>query len=259
MNYIKFNMGENVISAFSTRNDGVSSGCFTSMNLSFSRGDRKENVLKNYELFFKLLDLPLENAVLSDQTHTSNILKVTNNHRGMGLYIKRSYRDIDGLFTNEKNIPLVTFHADCIPIYFYDPKKELIGIVHAGWRGTKSEIVKKMINIFIKHQSNINDIKVVIGPGICKSCFEVQDDVIKEMNFTFIKDCYIYKKNVDRYYLDLKEINKRILLNLGINEDNITVNNICTKCNPEVFFSHRYHGNKRGSQIGIIMLKEGSE
>ncbi len=255
MNYRKYDIAGDVILAFSTRKGGISTGCFKSMNLSFSRGDTKENVFKNYELFFKSLKMPLEYAVLTDQTHTSNILVVKKEHKGMGLSHPRIYKDIDGLFTTERNIPLVTFHADCLPIYFYDEKKKNIGILHAGWRGTQSKITEKMLSIFLEYGSNIKDIKVVIGPGICKSCFEVQEDVIKEMNFEFLKECYSYKEEVNRYYLDLKAVNKKLLLKRNVPEKNIIVDDLCTKCNPDLFFSHRYHGNERGSQIGVIMLK----
>lgn len=259
--YINFNIYKefsNLIAVHSTRIGGISEGVFKSMNLGFTRGDKKEYVLENYELFADAINVDVNKMVLSDQWHHTNILKVDESHLGMGIRRKRKYSDIDGLVTDLKDIPLVTFYADCVPIYFYDSKKQVIGMAHSGWRGTVSGISKEMIKIFIRdYKSSLDDIVVAIGPAICKSCYEVGYEVIEGLSeLTFnIEEFYTYNKKRDRYYIDLWNINKSMLINLGIKENNISVSDMCTKCNPDLFFSHRGHGNDRGTQIGVMMLK----
>ena len=260
--YLEFEIFEeykNLISVYSSRIGGVSKGVFSSMNLGFSRGDIKEDVDENYKIFSKSLNISYEDMVLSDQWHHTNILEVDESHKGMGIIKERSYEDVDGLITNKANIPLVTFYADCVPLYFYDEINKVIGMAHSGWRGTVLGISDVMIDNFInKYNSKIKNIKVAIGPAICKKCYEVGEDVIEGLNrLPFdISLYYDYNKEKDKYYIDLWEINKRKLVEKGILEKNISVSDYCTKCKSEMFFSHRKHGNDRGTQIGVMMLKE---
>lgn len=259
--FLTFDIFKNdpIIAVHSTRLGGVSQGCFESMNLGFSRGDNKDHVLKNYQLFCGALDVPFESLVLSSQWHHNNILKVTNDHLGMGIHRDRSYTDVDGLETRDSNIPLVTFYADCVPIYFYDTVKKKIAMTHAGWRGTASGIVKDLIDLWVSEGSLTENIKTAIGPAVCKSCYEVTEEVVKAMPYDISTKHYDYYPDKDRYHIDLKGLNKDILLSLGILDKNIEVTDLCTKCQPELFFSHRRHGNDRGTQIGLMMIKEAHE
>ena len=248
-----------LIAVHSTRLGGTSEGMFESMNLGFARGDKRESVFENYKLFSNAIGISYKRMVLSDQWHHTHILKVDESHLGMGIMKKREYGDVDGLITDIRNIPLVTFYADCVPIYFYDPKKEVIGMAHSGWRGTVLGISKVMLDMFEgDYESNIEDVVVAIGPAICRSCYEVGKEVVEgleKLPFN-ISEFYEYDSSRDKYYIDLWEINKKMLLELGILPRNITVSDLCTKCNPDLFFSHRGHGNERGTQIGVMMLKE---
>lgn len=259
--YLDFNIYsryDSLIAVHSTRIGGISEGIFKSMNLGFSRNDRKEDVLENYKIFSEVIGIFHERMVLSDQWHHTNILKVDERHLGMGIVKKREYNDVDGLITNIKDIPLVTFYADCVPVYFYDPIKEVIGMAHSGWKGTVLGIAEVMLNMFKNdYESNVNDIVVAIGPAICKSCYEVGKEVVdglRDLPFD-ISDFYEYDSTKDKYHIDLWEINKKMLLELGVLNEHISVSDLCTKCNPELFFSHRGHGNERGTQIGVMMLK----
>ncbi len=253
--YEKF---DNLIAVHSTRLGGISKGVFSEMNLGFSRGDDRDDVLNNYKLFASAIDVSYEKMVLSDQWHHTTILNVKKEHQGMGIVKERNFSDVDGLITNVKDIPLVTFYADCVPIYFYDPIKNVIGMAHSGWRGTVAGISKVMIEKFcIDYDSDAGNIIVAIGPSICKSCYEVGKEVVeglKELPFD-ISEFYEYKESKKSYYIDLFEINKKMLLELGIKDENISVSYLCTKCNNELLFSHRAHGNDRGTQIGVMMLK----
>ena len=121
---------------FSTRIGGVSEGEYASMNFSIARGDREEAVLENYKRIAGILGCDINDMVASHQTHTTNIRRVTGADRGKGISRERDYENVDGLMTDEPGIVLVTYYADCVPLYFVDPVHRAIGLAHSGWRGT---------------------------------------------------------------------------------------------------------------------------
>ena len=131
---------ENIVSGFSTRLGGVSEGIYESMNLAFNRGDDAERVKKNYQIIGLSLGIRVSDMVYAHQTHTSNVMRVTREHCGMGIIKERSFSDMDALITDEPGVCLVTGHADCLPLYFVDRKNKAIGLAHAGWRGTAKDI-----------------------------------------------------------------------------------------------------------------------
>lgn len=256
--YNIFDKYKSLIAVHSTRIGGISKGYFSEMNLGFARGDKYEDVLENYKIFSEAIGVSYESMVLSDQCHNTGILIVDEKHKGMGITKHRDYSDIDGLITDKKNIPLVTFYADCTPIYFYDPKKEVIAMAHSGWRGTTKMISRKVIELFEnEYNSNKKDILITIGPSICQSCYEVGEEVIdklKELPIS-VDEFYSYNSDKNKYYIDLIRINKKILSDIGIPDKNIDLCEMCTKCSSDLLFSHRGHGNKRGTQIGVMMMK----
>jgi len=245
-----------IIAAFSTRFGGASKGDYESMNLSFYIGDKNELVFENYKRFSNAIGIEFENLVFSAQKHHNNIKIVKKEDAGKGLIKPRDYDDIDGLVTNVKGLPLTTLHADCTPIFFYDPINCVIGLAHAGWRGTTMEIVGNMIDIMVKKfDSNVSNIKIAIGPAICGKCYEVGEDVKIELDkMSLDVSEWIIQKD-EKYYIDIAQINKKILLSKGILNENIELDNLCTKENSEMYFSHRKHGLKRGCQAAFIQLK----
>ncbi len=250
-NTLKFNIYKDypIIASFSTKNGGVSQDCYQSMNLSFTTGDKRDNVLQNYQIFANEIDVDFNKMVLSSQQHNDNILIATSDHAGMGVKKNKSYADIDGIYTEQIGLPIITGHADCTPIFFYDKKRHAIGLVHSGWRGTAKEIVKKMTKLFKAKGSNTEDILCVIGPAICYDCYEVGEEVVSAMP-TY---CHL-KRSVGKPHIDLKDINRQILIYSGILSEHIEVSNYCTKCHSDLFFSHRRLGNKRGAQAACMCL-----
>ena len=113
------------------------------MNLSYTRGDKKENVDENYRRIAGIMDCSMNDFLLTHQTHTTNVRVVTEEDRGKGIIKERDYEDVDGLVTNVPGIVLSTFYADCVPLYFVDPVKKAIGLSHSGWRGTVKRIRTK--------------------------------------------------------------------------------------------------------------------
>lgn len=249
-----------VIEAFTTRYGGVSQGPFSSMNLSFTRGDDPERVRENHRLTGAALGYDWRRAVLSHQTHTDNILVVTEEDAGKGVYREKGFTGIDGLVTNVPGIPLITFFADCVPLYFLDPVKKVIGLSHSGWRGTVKQIgpqtVRKMAGIY---GSRPRDILCCIGPSICRDCYEIGSEVAKAFEEVFSREQreeILFAKPDGKYQLDLWRANEILLLQAGIRRENMQTTGVCTKCNPEVLFSHRAMGNARGNLSAILCLKE---
>ncbi len=241
---------------FTTRYGGVSEGCFSSMNLALVTNDDMKNVYKNYEILCEKLSLNQHDMVRTYQTHTANIRYATDEDKGKFFDEIPGYIDVDGLITDKKNIALTTCHGDCTPIYFYDPIKKIIGMAHAGWKGTVQNIAGNMVKKFKNDfNSNSKDIITVIGPSLCQSCFEVDEDVKDvfidtDINF---KNYMIAKGK--KYHFDLWEINKYLMMQEGILAENIEISRLCTKCNNDMFFSHRGQKGMRGLMIGIIMIK----
>ncbi|MGL4363163.1 MAG: peptidoglycan editing factor PgeF [Cellulosilyticaceae bacterium] len=246
-----------LVHCFTTKNGGVSKGDCATLNLGFNNGDDYNNVIKNYKCVADALDIDMPSMVLSNQTHEDNIIYVEKDDCGNGIIKPNMWQSIDGMYTNQKGITLVTHYADCVPLFFYAPKYGMIGLAHAGWRGTVLEIGAKMVDIWHKnYKIPYDEIQVGIGPSIGACCFEVNSDVsdvfIQKFGFAnFIKE----SKTKGKYNIDLWECNKQSLLKIGIKEENILSANRCTCCEHEIFHSHRYTKGKRGTLGAFIALK----
>ena len=241
---------------FSTRHGGVSTGHCATMNLSFTKDNNRENVLENFRRLCSATEIPFENLVLTNQTHTNNVLTVTEEHRGTGI-TKPSFCDVDGLVTDKSGVALVTQYADCTPLLFCDPVKKVIATSHAGWRGTVKQIGKVTVDKMVSEFGcNPKDIIAAIGPCIGQCCYEVDDPVYNEfikLPFISPESVFIAKKN-GRYMLNLTEANRQILINAGISSENIDCSDICTCCNHTDLHSHRATNGKRGTLAAIIEL-----
>ncbi len=261
VHYLSFPLLESsnlVCHGFSTRIGGVSQGNYSSMNFTFTRGDNPEHVMENYRRMAKVLGVDKERMVLSYQTHTVNVKKVTEEDAGKGIVKDRDYQDIDGLITDVPGITLVTFYADCVPIYILDPIHKAIGLSHSGWRGTVRRMGRVTLNAMKEaYGTNPSDALCCIGPSICKECFEVGEEVILEFEQTFGKAYWndlFYRKENGKYQLNLWKANEIILREEGVTQ--IQVTDICTRCNPNYLFSHRIMGNERGNLAAFLCLKE---
>lgn len=263
---------------FTTRTGGVSEGIFSSMNLNFNRGDDPDKVRENYVRISKILDITPDDMVLSMQTHTTNIRRVYRSDAGKGVTRPLDYEDVDGLVTDERGIALVTSYADCVPLYFVDREKQVIGLAHSGWKGTAAGMGACMVDKMREEfGSSPEDIIAAIGPSICRDCYEVSGEVADVFNELFADDgelieevvCSGYRSGYDRrnacvtepgkkagkYQLDLWLANLLILRKAGIPLENIEITDICTCHNPDYLFSHRASQGKRGNLSAFLMLK----
>lgn len=247
------------VHGFSTRLGGVSEGIYSSMNLSFTRGDKEEAVRENYNRISAALGFSPEDIVTSDQTHTANVRVITAEDRGNGITKPRPYTDVDGMITNVPGLVLATFYADCVPLYFADPVHKAVGLSHSGWRGTAAGIGAVTVKELQKHYgTRPEDIYAAVGPSICQDCYEVSEDVILEFQKTFSRELWkdiFHRKENGKYQLNLWEANRQILLGAGILPEHISMPNLCTCCNPEFLYSHRASQGKRGNLGAFLGIK----
>lgn len=245
---------------FTTRTGGVSKGVCATMNLSFSRGDDPEAVRENYRRIGAVLGVMPDHMVASRQTHTTNIHLVTEENLGNGITRPSVYEDIDGLATDQPGIALVTYYADCVPLYFVDPVHRAIGLAHSGWRGTVSRMGEHMVHFMQEHfQSRPEELVTAIGPSICVDCYEISEEVAEQFRCGFPGNVLKKGKMPGKYQLDLWEANRSILLKAGVLPEHLAVTDVCTCHNPEYLFSHRASHGQRGNLAAFLMLKNPEE
>lgn len=244
---------------FSTRLGGHSQGYFSSMNLGYARGDDKATVDENYKLISESIGFSMEDLVATEQVHETVVRLVTDEDKGKGIIKERDYSGVDGFITNAKGVPLVTYYADCVPLYLVDTKNKAIGLSHSGWRGTVKKMGRETIKAMEENfGTNPKDLVVVIGPSICGDCYEVSEDVANEFRNVFDENALktiLHHKDNGKYDLNLWEANRRIFLDMNVPNENITVSEVCTCCNSDILFSHRANGDKRGTLAAFLMIQ----
>tara|TARA_B100000287_G_scaffold239491_1_gene225202 strand:- start:135 stop:881 length:747 start_codon:yes stop_codon:yes gene_type:complete len=232
---------------FFNRSGGYSTGIYKSLNCGLGSKDKRKNVIKNLKFISKKIGA--KKIILLHQIHSNKIffLKKITNSKLIG----------DGLITNLKKIAIAVLTADCAPVIFYDHRKNLIGIAHAGWKGAYKKIIKKMIINFVSKGSRLNDIYAVIGPCISQKSYEIKDDFRRKfLNQSKLNKNY-FKKINSKIYFDLKGFIYQQLINSGLkNVETIKKDTFDPKNN---FFSARRSLKKKiddyGRNISIIMIK----
>lgn len=222
-------------------------------SLALHTGENASDILNNRQKLAQAFTSTPLHFITANQTH-SNHIHIVDEPQTLGWdSIKESVQDCDALITNLPHIALTILTADCVPILLFDPITHTIAAVHAGWKGTNMQIlsktVKKMVDIF---DCNPKNIQAGIGPCIGKCCYEVGQDVAKY--FQHLPYAYTTKKN-DKYMLDLPTINKQQLMDVGIEEKNIEMSNICTACEVDRFFSYRKENGCTGRFMSMILYE----
>ena len=187
---------------------------------------------ENLKRFVKTVNVNLEKVVFAKQVHGKSVSIIGNSEKNI-------IRDTDGLITKQKNIFLFITTADCLPLIFYDPVKENLGVAHAGYKGILVGIIKNMIEKFMNLGSRSENIMVGIGPSIGSCCYSVSRERISEFKRTFGDIAGIVKTKNKERFLDLKLVASCLLEKYGIIQKNIQVLPVCTKCSMDQFFSFR--------------------
>lgn len=238
---------------FTDRSGGVSTGHLSSLNLGFSRGDERENVLENHRRLAEAVGYDLEKLVCTHQIHTDTVRVVTEADWGQGVFHSPA-PECDGLVTNVPGTAVMAFGADCTVTLLEDPVTGAVGAVHAGWRGTALGIVAKAVDTMVSaFGSRREDIRACIGPCIQRCCFETRSDVPEAMLNALGDDARIAidDHGDGTYHVDLVDLNSIWLKRAGIVEPWALP--YCTACDTERFWSHRKVGDRRGVQAGVIV------
>jgi YfiH family protein len=257
--------------AFSSRMGGVSEGIYSSMNFKEDGADTNENIRENYRRIANALGCDVKKMVRSQLSHGVRVHEVTEEDYGVGVLAKSTLLDYDGLITDKQGVTLVATFADCVPLYFIDEAHKAIGLAHSGWRGTVDRIALHMLEAMEKSYGTKRDqVLVAIGPCICGECYEVG----AELKDAFSKDfsgiieektgisfereiCRKVHKNngQDKYLLDLRKANLMTFLNAGVPREHILISEICSCCNPDLIFSHRFTKGQRGVSAAFLGIK----
>jgi polyphenol oxidase len=218
-------------------------------NMSLNHG-ATESSLENRKVFLKQLGIDYQRLICGKQTHSANIKLVGETDAGRGaLSYEDAFDDTDAFITKCRNLPLAVFTADCLSVFLYDPVKNAVGIVHAGWKGTQQEISAKTVAAMQKEFNTVPaDLLVGFGPSMRQCCYEVGEDVRSQ--FT-----YGVKEISGRYFLDVAGINKKQLCDSGVKQENISDCGECTFCRGDDFFSFCREAGQSGRLISVIMLK----
>ena len=246
--------GQVVRHGFSTRLGGVSPAPWDSLNLGLSRGDSDEDLRENYRRFCAAVGTDVQRTVVSQQTHSENIRTVTEADAGKGVVRPRDYTDVDAMITDVPGLSLVVFSADCGTILLHDPVRRCIGAVHAGWRGAAMGLAAKtVLRMQEVYGTRPEDVLAALGPAIGSCCFETDDDVPEAMHQALGAEADPFMtRQGEKWHVDLKGINAQWLRRLGVTR--IDVCEHCTACMPQLYWSHRKMGSRRGVQGAMICL-----
>lgn len=241
-----------VETGFSSRNGGVSTGAYASLNLGLHVGDSREDVLKNRELWLEYFGTDWTQVVIGEQVHSNRVLWVENSDGGRGAAsLETALPQVDGLLT-QSGLGLMAFFADCVPIFFYHPRIKAVGIAHAGWKGTVGKIALRMLEALAEHGGHPEEARVALGPSIGVCCYEVDEPLAERFRSGFSETHFLTPTRPGHYRLDLWQANQIILKEAGVPESQISVAGLCTSCHEDSFFSHRRDGVPTGRMAGWI-------
>ncbi len=261
LQYIKFECfdkySHSLIHCMSTRNGGVSRGACSTLNLGFNRGDERENVIQNYQKLCGCVGIDADSLVLTNQVHNDIVRLIDDSDRGKGYSKESDIIGVDGFVTSTPGITMVTFHADCVPLFLYEPEAGVVALVHSGWRGTLKDISAAAIKA-MKDIAGVDASRIiaVIGPSIRKCCFEVGNDVYSLFEDKYDMRLFSERNSRGKWLIDLQGIITLQLVDNGIYVKNIYDSEICTMCRKELFFSYRGDNMKTGSLAAFMQIRK---
>lgn len=243
--------------AFSTRAGGCSTGAFADANLGLHVEDDPERVILNREKFLANFRLELGQAVCCRQVHGDSIIRVDKQQQGRGAFFyDTSLPDCDGFVTDHPGVALLTFYADCVPVYLFDPRRRAIAMVHSGWKGTMQRIAEKAVSAMeSEYGSQAGDLWAAIGPGIGGCCFEISSSLAEEVKINFAGYENVLQVRAKQYYWDLAATIQQMLQQKGVRAENIDTCSLCTACHAELFFSYRRDQGITGRMGALLSLR----
>jgi hypothetical protein len=250
---------DGVVAAVSTREGGVSQAPYDSANVALHVGDDPAAVLENRRRFCAQLGIDPDDLVCAEQVHGNRVARVTETDRGKGAgHAEHALRGVDGLLTDVPGVPLAVFTADCVPVFLYEPTNKIVGLAHAGWRGTVSRIAEALVGALEEQfGGDLASCRVTFGPSAGPCCYEVGDDVVT----AFRDNGHPVEKIVSpgergKPHLNLWEANTLQLERCGIPRDNVSRAKHCSVCS-DAFFSCRRDGTVTGRNMSVVMVEQG--
>ena len=243
---------------FSTRQGGVSQGVYDSLNLGLHVDDQNELVLENRRRYLAAFNTDLNNVVCCQQVHGNRVSWVERADKTRGAFrLNEALPECDAMITNVPEVCLLSFYADCVPVFFYDPANRAIGIAHCGWKGTMGRIATNTLAAMQReYQSSPETVRVFIGPGIGPCCFQIKSELAAKVKaeFSNLHDI-ITRDDKDFFSWDLQETNAQILTDAGVQPTHITICKLCTSCHTKSFYSYRKENGETGRMGALIGLK----
>lgn len=261
LRYLTFNIFSDtglVGHAFTTRCGGSSKGSYESLNMAFHVGDDPANVLENRRRMCAYLGAEVKDLVAGQQVHGTRVHPVTETDRGKGACdLESAIPETDGLITDARGLLLSSYYADCVPVMILDPVRRVIGLAHAGWKGTVGQIAGKMVmEMVMNFHTEPKDCLAVIAPSIGPCCYEIDSPVLERVQESFNWWPELVRQSAPgRWRLDLWQANRAVLSEVGLLSENIAVAGLCTACHPELFFSYRGQSGVCGRMASLIMLR----
>jgi hypothetical protein len=249
-----------IVNAFTTRTGGVSRIPFDNLNLSYNVGDKENRVAENRKIILDALSIDYRTAVTVQQVHKDKISLVRKEDKGKRAFkYSKGTAQTDALITDIPGIPLLMCYADCVPIFILDPVKKAIALIHSGRKGTELELTLKALFKMKKiFKTNPRSCLAAIFPSIGPCCYSIKEE--NKIDDYWLNEAKyngepISLQNKSGRSLDLKKANHLQLIEAGLQEKNIFVNEICTEDHPELFFSYRRDKGNTGRMAAIFMLK----
>ena len=212
-------------------------------------------MLRNYRVFFDAAGLDHSSAVLVNHEHGANVVRVNNANAGQGL-VREPLPFCDAMITNDPSLTLVTLHADCGCCYLYDPEHRAIGLAHAGWKGTLKRVAQRMVErMSAEFGSEPSRMHAALGPCICRSCFEVGEEIADEFVKEFSCAALKLPGRKGKAYTDIEAALALQLEDAGLAPENITSMGLCTYEREDLFFSYRRDKGQTGAMIGFLKLE----
>ena len=222
---------KNIKHYFFSRKNGVSKGIYESLNCGIGSKDQEENVKKNLDIVSKKFNIKKDSLALMHQTHSNKV----------EIIVKRNNLErikCDAMLTKDNEIALSVLTADCLPILIYEKRKEIIGCIHAGWKGAVNGIIENTLKKLEEMNGSIKQLVVSLGPCISQKNYEVKNDFYSE----FIKksknnDSFFFKNEKKTFNFDLRGFVIKKFKDLGVLEiDNIAIDSFASE---NEYFSHR--------------------
>jgi len=246
-----------VVAAVSTRDGGVSKPPYDSANMGLHVGDDPAAVIENRRHFCSAIGVDPDTLVCAEQVHGNRIAKITESDRGCGATsVSDILAGVDGMLADVPGVPLAVFTADCVPLFLYEPAKKVVGIAHAGWRGTAAQIARALVETLQEHFDGDPELcRIALGPSAGPCCYEVGDVVVAAFRKKGQPVEQILSAGITRKpHLNLWEANACQLEQCGVPRRNIVMPERCTVCSS-TYFSCRRDGPITGRNMSIIMLK----